>query len=57
MKEKREAAQKAKDFRLTFPRNLKMEHPLYKSPPEANRRKIANSQSQTAEDLLICLSA
>lgn len=31
VKEKREAAQKAKDFRQNFLRNLKPEHPLYKS--------------------------
>jgi hypothetical protein len=32
VKEKREAAQKSRDFRLSFLRNLKPEHPLYKSP-------------------------
>jgi len=31
VKEQREAAQKARDFRLTFLRNLKPEHPLYNS--------------------------
>jgi hypothetical protein len=31
VKERRESAQKAKDFRLIFLRNLKPEHPLYKS--------------------------
>ncbi len=32
VKEQREAAQKSRDFRLNFLRNLKPEHPLYKSP-------------------------
>ena len=32
VKERRETAQKAKDFRLNFLRNLKPDHPLYKSP-------------------------
>jgi four helix bundle protein len=32
VKERRETARKAKDFRLNFLRNLKPEHPLYKSP-------------------------
>jgi four helix bundle protein len=32
VKEKREAAQKSKDFRLNFLRNLKSDHPLYNSP-------------------------
>jgi four helix bundle protein len=32
VKERRETDQKAKDFRLNFLRNLKPEHPLYKSP-------------------------
>jgi hypothetical protein len=32
MKEKREATQKAHDFRLNFLRNLKPAHPLYNSP-------------------------
>lgn len=31
LKEKRDAAQKARDFRLNFLRNLKPEHPLYHS--------------------------
>ncbi|MEJ0088933.1 MAG: hypothetical protein WDM80_04150 [Limisphaerales bacterium] len=31
VKERREAAQKAKDFRQNFLRNLKPEHPLYQS--------------------------
>ena len=31
VKQQRETAQKAKDFRLNFLRNLKPEHPLYKS--------------------------
>jgi len=31
-KEKREVAQKARDFRLNFLRNLKPDHPLYNSP-------------------------
>ena len=31
LKEKREVAQKAQDFRLNFLRNLKPEHPLYRS--------------------------
>ena len=32
VKERRETAQKAKDFRQNFLRNLKPEHPLYNSP-------------------------
>lgn len=32
MKDRRDVAQKARDFRLNFLRNLKPEHPLYKSP-------------------------
>jgi len=32
VKERREMAQKAKDFRQSFLRNLKPEHPLYKTP-------------------------
>ncbi len=32
MKDKREAAQRSKDYRLNFLRNLKPEHPLYQSP-------------------------
>ena len=32
VKERRETAQKAKDFRQNFLRNLKPEHPLYKTP-------------------------
>ncbi|MEW6306359.1 MAG: four helix bundle protein [Verrucomicrobiota bacterium] len=32
LKQQREAADKARDFRLNFLRNLKPEHPLYKSP-------------------------
>lgn len=32
MRGKREVVQKANDFRLNFLRNLKPEHPLYKSP-------------------------
>ena len=32
MKEKRDVAQKARDFRLNFLRNLKPEHPLFNSP-------------------------
>jgi four helix bundle protein len=32
VKERREVAQKARDFRLNFLRNLKPEHPLYRSP-------------------------
>jgi len=32
VKEKRETAQKAKDFRQNFLRSLKPEHPLYKTP-------------------------
>jgi four helix bundle protein len=32
VKEKRESAEKAREFRLNFLRNLKPEHPLYNSP-------------------------
>ena len=32
VREKREATEKARNFRLNFLRNLKPEHPLYKSP-------------------------
>lgn len=32
VKERREAATKAREFRQNFLRNLKLEHPLYKSP-------------------------
>jgi four helix bundle protein len=32
LREKREVAQKARDFRLNFLRNLKTDHPLYNSP-------------------------
>ena len=39
MKERREAAQKAKDFRRNFLRNLRPEHPLYKS---AEARMVRN---------------
>jgi len=46
VKEKREAAQKAKDFRLTFLRNLKMEHPLYKSPEARAARGEPPEDSQ-----------
>ena len=34
----REAAQKARDFRLNFLRNLKQDHPLFKSPEARSAR-------------------
>jgi four helix bundle protein len=38
MREKREVARKARDFRLNFLRNLKPEHPLYNSPDARSAR-------------------
>ena len=32
VRERREAAQKVKEYRLNFPRGLKPEHPLYRTP-------------------------
>ena len=38
VKEKREAAQKAQNFRLNFLRNLRPAHPLYNSPEARTAR-------------------
>ena len=46
MKEKRETAQKAKDFRQNFLRNLKPEHPLFKSP----EARAARGEIEPAEE-------
>ena len=40
-KEKREVAQKARDFRISFLRGLKPEHPLYNSPEARSARGMA----------------
>lgn len=41
VKEKREVAQKARDFRISFLRGLKPEHPLYNSPDARSARGMA----------------
>ena len=41
VKEKREVAQRARDFRLSFLRGLKPEHPLYNSPEARSARGLA----------------
>ena len=46
VKERREAAQKARDFRANFLRNLKPEHPLYKS----NDARIARGEIGANEE-------
>jgi four helix bundle protein len=44
-KQQRETAQKAKDFRISFLRNLKPEHPLYKSSEaRAARGEISSGE-------------
>ena len=48
VKEQREVAQKARNFRLNFLRNLKPEHPLYSSPEAraARGELVAGANSQ-----------